>query len=157
MMPLLRSLLPTALLLGALAGAACSTDQDAAPEAASSLTVSEPRLVLPPPGRDTAAGYLTFGNQGQAPLVIQGLSSAAYERVEMHTMDHADGMMRMRALPSIEVPAGESVALKPHGKHLMFIAPKGSLEPGDSVDVQINYAVADTTAQQRVRFRVEAR
>lgn len=157
MPPMLRLFLPVLALLGAVAIAGCGNDRSTELDTASSLTVTAPRLVLPPPGRDTAAGYLSFGNRGSAPLVIQGLSTAAYERVEMHTMDHEGGMMRMRELPSITVPAGESVALKPHGKHLMFIAPKGSLEAGDSVDVQIDFAVADATAQKTVRFAVEAR
>ncbi len=154
---MLRICLPVAALLGALAIAGCGNSLSTAPDPASALTVSDPRLVLPPPGRDTAAGYLSFGNQGGTPLLIQGLSTAAYERVEMHTMDHEGGMMRMRELPSISVPPGESVALEPHGKHLMFITPQGSVEAGDSVEVQIHYAVGDATAQKTVRFAVEAR
>ncbi|MHA7834257.1 MAG: copper chaperone PCu(A)C [Algiphilus sp.] len=154
---ILRTFFPVAALLGAFAITGCGNDQSTAPDAASALSVSEPRLVLPPPGRNMAAGYLSFVNQGNAPLVIQGLSTAAYERVEMHTMDHEGGMMRMRELPSITVPPGASVALKPHGKHLMFIAPKGELQPGDSLDVAIDYAVADATAQKTVRFAVESR
>ena len=72
------------------------------------------------PGRDMSAGFFTFKNSGDQPIVLVGASSAAAERVEFHTSLHEDGMMKMRALENVTVAPGESVTFAPGGNHLML-------------------------------------
>lgn len=153
---MLRAFLASAVVMAALLSTACDTGTPPV-GADEALTVEGARLLLPPPGRDTAAGYVTFGNQGGEPLTVSGLSSERYGRVEMHTMEHEDGMMRMREIASIDIAPGESASLEPHGRHLMFIAPDPAPAPGDTVDVMIEYTVAGTLYRQRTSFAVEAR
>jgi len=157
MQSIFRPLFAAMVVLATLGSSACGADDAAPVEADRALTVDAARLVLPPPGRDTAAGYLTLGNQGDAPLTVNALSSDAYGRVEMHTMEHEGGMMRMRQLDSIDIPAGGSVSLEPHGRHLMFLSPDPEPQPGGTVDVVIEYTVAERRHQRRVAVAVEAR
>ena len=72
-----------------------------------------------PPGRTVAAGYVTLTNAGDTPVAVVGAASSA-ARVELHSMRMEEGMMRMRPLPRLEIPAGSSAALAPRGDHMML-------------------------------------
>jgi copper(I)-binding protein len=72
-----------------------------------------------PPNRTVAAGYLVLRNGGETAATLVGAESAA-ARIELHTMLREDGMMRMRPMEQLVIPAGESAALAPGGDHLML-------------------------------------
>lgn len=99
-------------LLGALSSAVA-----AAPALA--VEARDPWVRETPPGRSVAAGYVTFVNTSAADLVFVGAESDA-ARVEFHTMATVDGMMRMRRMDALRVPAGGDAALAPGGQHLML-------------------------------------
>ncbi|MFO0121427.1 MAG: copper chaperone PCu(A)C, partial [Inhella sp.] len=46
-------------------------------------------------------------------------------------------VMKMRQIPALALPAGQAVALKPGGYHLMLIGLKQALKPGDTVPVSL--------------------
>jgi periplasmic copper chaperone A len=56
---------------------------------------------------------------------------------EIHEMKMSGDVMKMNAVPSIELPAGQMVELKPGGYHLMFMALKQQIKAGDSVPVTL--------------------
>ena len=62
-------------------------------------------------------------------------------------------MMRMRRIEKIEVPAGETVTLKPGGLHVMLIGLKQTLEPGDAVDLTL---VFEDEAKKRFSQEITA-
>lgn len=86
-----------------------------------------------PPGSPNTAAFLTLVNTGTEAVVIDGGQSDAAERVEIHGHFHSDGMMSMRAVPEISVPAGGEMQLQPGGYHLMLIGTLRPLKPGDRV------------------------
>jgi periplasmic copper chaperone A len=53
--------------------------------------------------------------------------------VEVHEMAMDGNTMRMRAVPQLELPAGQVVELKPGGYHVMLMDLKQPLKPGDTV------------------------
>ena len=63
--------------------------------------------------------------------------------VEIHEMKMEGDVMRMRAVPALELPAGKSVALKPGGYHVMLMDLKQPLKAGDSVPVTLVVEGAD--------------
>ncbi|MDZ7827332.1 MAG: copper chaperone PCu(A)C [Gammaproteobacteria bacterium] len=74
-----------------------------------------------PPGRTLTAGYVTFVNPGDEKVILVAASALeGAEKVEFHTSERSDGMMRMRRLETVEVPAGGEVAFAPGGHHLML-------------------------------------
>lgn len=87
------------------------------------------------------AGFMTIRSLGESDQLI-GFSSPACEQPELHTHIHDNGMMRMRQVDAIEVPAGGEVKLEPGGFHLMFIGLKGELVMGESVDVTLVFEKA---------------
>lgn len=105
---------------------------------ATDLVISDGWVRETPPNRTVAAGYLTLANRGAAPVVLVGAESTR-ARVELHTMLREDGMMRMRPLERLEVPAGGSAALRPGGPHLMLFDVDAT-RTGTLIDVDLLFA-----------------
>ena len=57
--------------------------------------------------------------------------------VEVHEMAMDGGVMKMRAVPSLALPAGKAVDLKPGGYHVMLMDLKGQVKDGDTVPVTL--------------------
>jgi len=56
---------------------------------------------------------------------------------EIHEMKMSGDVMKMGAVPSIELPAGQAVDLKPGGYHLMFMDLKKQIKAGDNVPLTL--------------------
>ena len=65
------------------------------------------------------------------------VSSPVAGVAEIHEMAMQGDMMRMRAVPALELPAGKAVELKPGGYHLMLMDLKQQLKAGDSVPLTL--------------------
>lgn len=57
--------------------------------------------------------------------------------VEVHEMAMEGGVMKMRAVPSLALPAGKAVELKPGGYHVMLMDLKAQVKEGDTVPVTL--------------------
>jgi hypothetical protein len=63
--------------------------------------------------------------------------------VEVHEMKLEGGVMRMRAMPALNLPAGQTVELKPGGLHVMLMDLKGPVKAGDTVPLTLVFEGAD--------------
>ena len=78
------------------------------------------------------AAYMTIQNNGAADDVLIGAEAAVSERIELHTHEMTDGVMRMREVEGgIPVPAGETTVLQPGGLHVMFLGLHEPLVEGE--------------------------
>ncbi len=68
---------------------------------------------------------------------LVGGSTPAAARVEIHEMRMEEGVMKMRELPALELPAGQTVTLKPGGHHLMLMGLKQALKAGDTLALSL--------------------
>ena len=109
-----------------------------------SVKVANAWVRAPIPGQKTASAYVELTSNGNAALVAAGSPVAA--RVEMHSMSHEGGVMRMRAVPRIELPAGQTVKLAPGGLHLMMFDLKQPIKPGDKVALTLSVQPSGPTA-----------
>ncbi len=133
-------------LLAAVFGfalAACAgPSSDPAPEQiedAAPASVENAWIRLPAAEGRPAAGYFTI-NGGDAGATMIAVESAAAERVELHETTMEDGVMRMRAVETIEAGPGESVSLAPGGLHLMLFGLDPELAPGATVALEVRFA-----------------
>ena len=92
-----------------------------------------------PPPRSPAAGYLVIENRGGDPLALVGLATEAAEQTEIHIMEHKDDRMTMRQVAELQILAGEEVALKPGGAHLMLMELRRPLRDGDEVELLLRF------------------
>lgn len=98
------------------------------------IAIHEPWLRQPPPSARVAAGYLRIDNAGPEADRLVAVETAAAERVEIHEMEHVDGLMRMREMAAgLEVPPG-GVALEPGGYHLMLMGARPDLQAGQEIE-----------------------
>ena len=88
------------------------------------------------PGQNTGAAYVDLTSDRGAALVAAGSPLAG--RVELHSMTNDGGVMRMRQLPKVELPAGQTVKLEPNGIHLMLVDLKQPLKPGDKLPLVLS-------------------
>ena len=75
---------------------------------------------LLPPGSPNTAAFLVLKNDADKPVKLVAAASPEVGRAELHTHLHENGVMRMRQVESIEVPAKGEVALKPGSFHIML-------------------------------------
>jgi len=64
-------------------------------------------------------------------------TSPVSDHVEIHEMIMQDDVMKMRQIPSIALPAGQAVELKPGGYHIMLIDLKQQIHAGDQVPLTL--------------------
>ena len=57
--------------------------------------------------------------------------------VEIHEMAMDGNVMKMRAVPALDLPAGKAVELKPGGYHVMLMELRQTLQPGQSVPLTL--------------------
>lgn len=87
------------------------------------------------PGQDAAMVDMTITSKQTATLV--GVATPVAHSAELHSMTTENGMMKMRQVNAIELPAGQAVNLGEAGYHVMLIGLKKQLNAGDSVPVTL--------------------
>jgi copper(I)-binding protein len=104
------------------------------------VQVQHPYARAVPPGQPNSAAFMTLHNHGDAANAVVSASSPAANVVELHTHIMADGMMKMRRVEQIEIPANGMTELKPGGLHIMLIGLKEQLKPGMKVALTLKFA-----------------
>ena len=94
-----------------------------------------------PPMALSGIAYLTITSLGPADRLI-GFTTAACNRPEIHTHIDDNGIMRMRQVEAVEVPAGGAVQLRPGGLHLMLIDLNEQLISGEMLEITLNFEKA---------------
>lgn len=121
------------LLLMSLSGAVM------AQSATDEVTISDAYVRAVPPGQPNSASFMQVKNTSKVPHALVGGSSPAAKVVELHTHTMEGGMMRMRQVEKIDIPAGGSVSLQPGGFHVMLIGLKQQLVPGQEIPLTLKY------------------
>lgn len=88
------------------------------------------------------AAYLTLRNDGGEDDRLVAARAPVADRVELHTHLHENGVMRMRQVEAIEVPAGGMAMLKPGGDHVMLMGLKAPLKEGESFPLTLIFEKA---------------
>jgi copper(I)-binding protein len=122
----------------------------------SAVSVSDAYARAIPPGQPNSAVFLTLNNPSGQPRALVAAASPVADAVELHTHIEEGGMMRMRRVERIEIPAGATVNLKPGGLHVMLIGLKENLQPGGQVDLTLTFDDGAQTQIQAPVRKVEA-
>ena len=75
---------------------------------------------LLPPGTPNTAAFMVLKNDADQPVKLVAAASAAAGRAELHTHLHENGVMKMRQVENIEIPAKGEAVLKPGSLHIML-------------------------------------
>ncbi|MCW8889275.1 MAG: copper chaperone PCu(A)C [Sedimenticola sp.] len=108
--------------------------------AAESVMVADAYVRAVPPGQPNSASFMVIKNHSSESFALVGAESAVAKALELHTHTMKDGMMRMRQVKQIELPAGDVVKLQPGGLHVMVIGLQQKLVPGEQVDMTLVFS-----------------
>lgn len=101
------------------------------------LVVEEAQIMAPFKGAAATAGYLVIRSRTTQPLTIKAVKSPAFGRIELHSTDMSGGVMRMRHLEGLAVPAFGTVSMGHGGVHLMMFDPTRTVAPGAPVPLYL--------------------
>jgi len=134
----------TAALLVSLAGHAAGN--------AGNIEISGAWTRATAPGQDQASVDMTITSKQAAALV--GVSSPAARKIELHSMVTEGGMMRMREVKSIELPAGKAVSLGESGYHVMLNGLKAPLKEGETVPLTLDIKIGNDVTRVETSAKV---
>ena len=127
----------------------------AAAAQAQPASVKDAWVRAPAPGQKVVGVYMEIVSRTNAALVAVASPLAA--RAELHRMALEDGVMKMRPLERIELPAGTAVKLAPGGLHVMLIDLKQPLQRGEKVPLTLTVLQLDSGSRSVFTIRAEVR
>ncbi len=119
--------------------------------AADLLKVVDPWARATVPGQNVGGVYMEL--VASENLRLTGIKTAASESAEVHQMKMEKGMMRMRPVPFLQLPAGKRVKLEPGGYHVMLFDLKNSLVAGQKLKIEL---IVEDAKKAVHRIAVEA-
>ena len=90
-----------------------------------------------PPGQPNSASFMTLSNSSDQAISVVNARSPAAKVVELHTHTMEGGMMRMRQVEKIDIPANGEAKLQPGGDHVMLMGLVQDLVPGNEISVTL--------------------
>lgn len=91
-------------------------------------------------GKNSAV-YMGITNSSTEQDEIISASCQECSRVEFHDHLHdKDGVLRMRPMDKVLIPAGQELLLVPGGKHIMLIGLKRPLVAGETIELSLVFA-----------------
>lgn len=106
------------------------------------------------PGQDSAMVQAVITSQQAAQLV--GVTCDCAQTAELHSMVHEGGMMRMRQVEAIDLPAGQAVDLGAAGYHLMLMGLKKPIKEGKKIQLTLTLRY-ENGKTKRVKFHAPAK
>ena len=103
------------------------------------LTVKDGWARASTPGAKNGAAYVTIMNHGMKSDALISVVSDVSAKVELHSHKKDGGVMRMRRIFSVPVPAHAVAELKPGGDHIMLIGLKRQLKVGDYIMLTLRF------------------
>ena len=106
-------------------------------------------------GQNVAGIYMELVSSRDARLI--GVSSPVSGTAELHSMTFKQGVMKMRPLRYLDLPAGQPVTLAPGGNHVMLFDLKKPLAAGSRVPVILDFEISGKRLTVRAQARVRGR
>jgi len=106
------------------------------------------------PGQKVTGAFMQLKSDADATLV--GIASPAAQSVELHAMKSDGGLMKMRAVDTLTLPAGKVVELKPGGYHVMLVDVTRELREGATVPFTLTFLQDGKRSTLQVDAKVRA-
>ncbi len=103
------------------------------------------------PGQQGTGAFMRLN--ASKPMQLVGVATPLAGTAEVHEMKMEGSIMRMRAVPHLDLPAGQTTELKPGGYHIMLLDLKQPLAPGSVVPLTLLFRDA-SGAQSKLDVKV---
>ena len=122
---------------------------------ASDVTVSDVWSRASAPGQTNGSVGLVITSTKDARLI--SVASPAAESAEIHSMNMDNGVMKMRELEFLPLPANQAVKLGPGGNHLMLFGLKKPLHAGKEIPLTLTIQFADKRTERiSIKSKIKA-
>lgn len=108
------------------------------------LHIDHPWSKEVPPTSAVAAAFFNVMNHGDEGDTLLRAESPIAGKTELHAHIHEDGMMKMREVEKIDIPANGTRTLKPGSYHIMFFDLQKVPALGDRFPLKLHFAKAGT-------------
>jgi periplasmic copper chaperone A len=99
----------------------------------------------------TGAAYITLKG-GSRPDQLVAASTPVAASAEVHETTGDNGVMKMRPVPAVPIPPGQTVTFTPGGTHIMLMGLKKPLTAGQSFPLTLTFThAAPVTVEVKVR------
>lgn len=126
---------------------------NAAVTSAAGITVSEAWVRPTVAGQKATGAFMKLTARESAKLV--GVSSPVADVAEIHEMKMEKDIMKMAAIPSLNLPSGKTVELKPGGFHVMLMDLKSPIANNSKIPLVLHFQDAKGVKSQ-MDIQVEA-
>ncbi len=109
------------------------------------ITFSDITVPEAPPTAAVMVAYMQIKNNTNQDKTISQISSTQFKRVEIHKMNMANGMMKMKKLDGLTIKAQQTIVLESGGIHVMLIKPLKPLKHNDPVTLTFKFASGEST------------
>lgn len=120
-------------------------------QTAPAVEVSQAWVRATGPGQMATGGFMHLTARSAMKLVA--VSTPAAGVAEVHEMRMEGDVMKMRAVPALELPAGKTIELKPGGYHLMLMDLRQPFTKGSTVPMTLRFRDAKG-AESRLELKV---
>ena len=118
------------------------------------VTVAEPWVRATVPAQKATGAFMHLKSDADARLVSAASPVAGV--VEIHEMLMDKDVMKMNRIDGLDLPAGQSVELKPGGYHVMLMDLQAQVKEGDEVPLTLVVENKDGS-RQTLEFTAPAR
>lgn len=115
------------------------------------ITVTDPWVRATVAQQKVTGAFMQITAAADARLVE--VRSPVSTTVEIHEMVMDQEVMKMRAIPALDLPAGQAVELKPGGYHVMLMGLGAPVKDGDIVPLTL---VVESRDGKRAQIEVSA-
>lgn len=105
------------------------------------VTVQDPWVRATVPQQSGTGAFMRLTSPTDTSLVAA--DSPVAKHVEVHEMAMEGNVMKMRQVPSVALPAGKTVELKPGGYHIMLIDLHGQMKEDAQVPLTLTFENSD--------------
>jgi copper(I)-binding protein len=94
------------------------------------------------PAAKAGAAYFTIRNETTTPDKLTGVATDAAQSAMLHENVEEDGVVSMRHLMELSIPARETVSLSPKKLHVMLMGLKAPLKKGEHISLTLTFEKA---------------
>jgi copper(I)-binding protein len=117
------------------------------------LSVEKAIIKSPITGQKITVGFMEMKSDQK--LMIKKIYASKIDKIEIHTMQMKNGIMRMRKIVDPRVSPKSPLNLKPGGDHLMLFGIKKTLDSGDNIDLFFDFGLTNNkNITKKIRFNI---
>jgi hypothetical protein len=129
------------ILVASLLAASPAMAQNSGALLPSSVDVQNAWARATTPHAQSGGIFLTLTDKGAPDRLVSVVTPVA-AIAQVHQSVNDNGVMKMNAVPTLDLPPGKPVELQPGGYHIMLMGLKQQLKPGETFPVTLTFAKA---------------